>query len=366
MQKEQWIRTLDRRLAFHEGRLGEGVLADISIAPLATEGPPPSPPPARVRGCLAIEEPERHLANNSRWATGEADNPSDVLVCVYPTLPFGESLWSGLMGGEILFSGTDNATWSHCPEPPVKDLAAFEFPPLDETNRWYRAAVEITKLFAERLPPLCDVTPFIFLDCMNLLVELRGAANAYLDLYDHPDLVSRFMDWSVEVNEQFYEAQATLLRPFVNKVFGDHPYAAMSAACIPMMSVDAYGMCSVETYRTTGLEQHRRIVARHGGGSLHLHGNGRHLCEAVASIEGLSSCHMGDDVGYPPAWTIAGELKARMAPVPISLVIPREAFVEKLRDGSLPRGIQYSLTARSREEAEQIMSEVLALEGRQG
>ena len=49
------------------------------------------------------------------------------------------------------------------------------------------------------------MTPFIIDDCINLLVELRGASAAYTDLYDYPDIVSRFVDWSVDVNMQVFE-----------------------------------------------------------------------------------------------------------------------------------------------------------------
>ncbi len=350
-------RTLDRRVAFYERCMDAGILVKLHISRPASAASVPVA--ARVRGCLALEDLEGCIRRARAVVESLRDNPSDVIPDIYPTLPFGESVWAGLLGGEIEFSGTDEATWSYCRNPPVADLARFEFPRLDPDNRWFRAMMESTRHHVAAMEPICDAIPFIFLDCLNLLVELRGACTAYTDLYDYPEQMDRFMDWSVGVNMQLYDAQAVLMRDFVDAAFDGHAYAKYSIARIPSLSVDANNMCDAGMYRRWGLPQHQRIVRNYGGGRLHIHGNGRHLCELVSEIQGLTSCCMGDDVGYPPAWTVVGELIKRMDPVPIEVSMPLAPFAEGLRRQTLPPGVCYHVDVNSMAEAERIMREVI-------
>jgi hypothetical protein len=69
---------------------------------------------------------------------------------------------------------------------------------------------------------------------------------------------------------------------------------------------------------------------------------------------------MGDDVGFPPAWTIVRELKRRMAPIPISVSIPEEEFLRGLKDRRLPGGVLYLTSAESVDAANRTMEQVFA------
>lgn len=351
--------TLDRLLAFYEGRLENGIMACISFP--STEGPTKENNKhreTRVRECLILEKPRFCVDETKSTAANLRNSLSDEIPIAYPTLNFGESIWSAFFGGEIIFSGTDTATWSHCSNPPLKDLDKFAFPRIEPRNPWLKKMLETTDYFAKNIEPVCDVTPFIFYDCLNLLVELRGASSAYTDLYDYPEIVGRFVDWSVDANMRIFDAQAELLTAFIDTAIGEHPFKKYCSARTPNLSVDAYGMCAVNIYEQYGLEQHRRIAAHYGGARLHIHGNGRRLCELVARIKGLNYCFMGDDVGFVPAWTVIGELKKRMRPVPIGVAIPREAFLKGLQEKNLPGGAMYRLSATSLSEANKIMEQV--------
>ena len=350
--------TLDRWLAFIECRLEDGILADIShpVSPPRSRVSSTAEPPA-IRGCLALEDPEGCLAREREKVTRLRDSLSDAIPTAYPTFHFGESVWAGLLGAQITFAGTDRHTWSACRERPVKDLNAFDFAPLDVDNPWFKRMLGVTRHFADNMEAACDVTPFIFLDCLNLLVELRGA-DGYTDIYDYPEIVSRFMDWSVEVNMHLYDAQAEILGDFADRAYGRHPAGRYSWSRVPSLSVDAYGLCNPDVYERWGLEQHQRIVSRYGGARLHIHGNGRRLCKLVSRNEGLTFCSMGDDAGCTEAWKIVGELKERMSPVPIGVAIPRDDFLKRLHDRTLPGGVLYKLSADSSGEANDIMSRV--------
>jgi len=352
--------TLDRLLAFYEGRLKNGIMAGIAFPSADSKKPEGNHEnqEASVRECLILEKPRLCVDRMKKDAAHLRASLSDVIPAAYPTSSFGESIWSAFFGGEIIFSGTDTATWSHCLNPPIKDLKKFEFPGVAPRNPWLMKMLGATDLFVKNIEPVCDVTPFIFYDCLNLLVELRGASAAYTDLYDYPDIVSRFVDWSVDVNLQVFDAQAALLKKFTDASIGEHPFRKYSHARVPMLSIDAYGMCAADIYEQYGLEQHRRIVAHYGGARLHIHGNGRRLCELVARIKGLNYCLMGDDVGFPPAWTVVGELKRQMHPVPIGVAIPRAMFLKGLKEKTLPGRVMYLLSAESLSEENKIMEQV--------
>lgn len=358
IEKVNLQQTLDRRLAFVERRMQHGILAEVSH-PVSDSGPdhPGAAESAEVRGCLALENPDACLSSARDKANRLQDSLSDSIPTAYPTLHFGESVWAGIMGADITFAGVRTHTWSNCEDRPVKDLSAFDYPLLNMENVWVNRMLDVTRRFAAHMDPVCDVTPFIILDCLNLLVELRGAG-AYTDVHDHPELLGRFMDWSIEVNMRLYDAQASLLADFADVAYGWHPFGRYSRARIPSLSVDAYGLCRPDVYARWGLDQHTRLVAHYGGARLHIHGSGRRLCELVSRNDGITYCSMTNDAGYPEAWTIVDELKERMSPIPIGVAIPKNPFLERLRARALPGGVLYRVSADSLDEANEMMQSV--------
>ena len=350
--------TLDRLLAFAEHRLDDGILANISVcdkpSPLSPDGEQ-----AYIKECPLIKERENYFKPIIDYFKNiDPSNLCDSIPCTYPTSAFGESIWSAFYGGNITFAGTKDSTWSHCSESVVKNLNEFTFPELPEDNFWVRKMLETTKYAADKIGASCDFTPFIFYDCLNLLVELRGATDAYMDLYDSPELVTRFMDWSVNANIKIYDAQSNILKDIAGSAMGGHPYKIFSRSCIPDLSIDAYGLCNVETYQNFGLEYHKRIVEHYGGGRLHIHANGRHLCKTVSTIKKLCCCQLTDDIGYPAPWEILEELKDDLYPIPVRIKIPKEIFIRRLNKRELPGGVLYEFSVEKMSEANEIMKKV--------
>jgi len=358
INKTNLEQTLDRLLAFVEHRLNGGILANISVCDKSSQLSPDSEQ-AYIKECPLIKEREIYLKSTIDYFKNiEPAILCDSIPCTYPTSAFGEAIWSAIYGGEITFSGTKNSTWSHCSEPVIKNLDDFTFPELPEDNFWVKKMLETTKYFADNIGPICDFTPFIFYDCLNLLVELRGAANAYMDLYDSPELLTRFMDWSVNANIKLYDAQSNILKDIAGSAMGGHPYKRYSRSYIPDLSIDAYGMCNVETYQRWGLEYHKRIVEHYGGGRLHIHANGRHLCKTVATIPKLCFCELTDDIGYPAPWEILEKLKDDLYPIPVKIKIPGEIFIQRLNNRELPGGVLYEFSVEKMSEANEIMKKV--------
>jgi hypothetical protein len=84
-------------------------------------------------------------------------------------------------------------------------------------------------------------------------------------------------------------------------------------------------------------------MAHFDGGVIHIHGNGRHLLEAAATLRGLKAVLLLDDVGFPAAFDVVEQLKGRLGGLPVSLFAPYDAFVERLDRHELPGGALYQV-----------------------
>ena len=71
------------------------------------------------------------------------------------------------------------------------------------------------------------------------------------------------------------------------------------------------------------------MFAHFDDGVIHIHGNGRHLLEAVSTITRLNAIWPGDDIGFPPAFDILDELKKLTGDVP--LILKKFLFIISLR-----------------------------------
>jgi hypothetical protein len=102
-------------------------------------------------------------------------------------------------------------------------------------------------------------------------------------------------------------------------------------------------MTSVDYFETWGREPAERILSHYDGGVLHIHGNGRHLLEAVSTLRGLRAIYLGDDRGYPAALDALGQLQARTGDVPLVVSAAWERFVDALSRRALPGGVLYQV-----------------------
>ena len=126
-------------------------------------------------------------------------------------------------------------------------------------------------------------------------------------------------------------------------------------------SVDPYHMTSVAYFERWGREPAERIMNHFDGGVIHLHANGRHLLEAVATLRGLKAMLLADDLGFPPAFDVVDQLKARADDVPVSVFAPYEAFVDRLHRHTLSGGVLYQVqNVPGVDVANQLMDQVRA------
>ena len=101
-------------------------------------------------------------------------------------------------------------------------------------------------------------------------------------------------------------------------------------------SLDPFHMTSVAYFETWGREAIERMLGTFDGGVIHIHGNGRHLLQAAATIKGLKSVLLMDDRGFPTAFDVLADLKARLGDMPVAVFADYPKFVERLARHDLP------------------------------
>ena len=186
------------------------------------------------------------------------------------------------------------------------------------------------------------ISHFILIDALNFVFELVGATQTYLSLDESPEMVRRAIDFAFDLNvrvqETFFEAVPALEGGTLSN------FAQWLPGRIVSESLDPFHMTSVAYFERWGREPAERIMGHFDGGVIHIHGNGRHLLEAAATLRGLKAILLLDDVGFPPAFDVRGAIegpRGRRAGQPLSP--PTRRFVERLGRHDLPGGVLYQV-----------------------
>ncbi len=230
---------------------------------------------------------------------------------------------------------------------------------LDRSHPWFAAYLGQLKAFATGAGSKFAISHFILIDGLNFAFELVGATKTYLALFERPEWVRQAIELAYEVNvavqEAFFEAVPRLAGGTASNMVQWLPGRMVSE------SVDPFHMTSVGYFETWGREPVERIFARFDGGVLHLHGNGRHLLEAVSTLRGLKAIFLGDDRGFPPAFEVLPALRARAGDVPLVVEVDLDRFSEALRAGQLCGGVFYKVRGATKAQTvHRLMDEVRA------
>jgi hypothetical protein len=315
---------------------------------------------ARDRICASFEIPSAALARfAARHPSAFCDYPDPhERVCFWRELlseragleddsipsaylsEFDQGLYGGLLGGDVRFLAHPENGWISSMVPPLlTDWSDFDRLTLREDSLWLERYLRQLQVFVEAAQGKFGVSHFILINGLNFVFELIGATRTYLSLAECPDMVRRAIDLAFQVN----------LR--VQRTFFDHVPLLRGGTCSNMVqwipgrviseSVDPFHMTSRDYFEKWGREPVERVFSRFDGGVLHLHGNGRHLLEAVTSLRGLKAVFLGNDRGYPPAWSILDDLRRRAGDLPLITEIPLGDFLSGLDRHSLPGNVFY-------------------------
>jgi hypothetical protein len=253
-----------------------------------------------------------------------------------------QGLYGGLLGGKVQFMAHPENGWiSSMVAPLLADWSEFDRLRFDPAHPWFQRYVTQLKTFVAAAAGKFGVSHFILIDGLNFVFELVGATNTYLSLVERPEVVRRAIDFAFDLNvaiQQTFFATAPRLDggTFSNMV-------QWVPGRIVSESVDPYHMTSVGYFEEWGREPIERIFSRFDGGVLHIHGNGRHLLEAVCTLKGLMAVFLGDDRGFPLAFDVLAELRRRMGDMPLVVQVGYDAFCGKLAEHRLVGGVFYQV-----------------------
>jgi len=290
--------------------------------------------------CPPIEERVRFWDDLLREAACLHD---DKIPCVYIT-EFDQGLYGGLLGGEVRFTADPNTGWISSMVPPLlSDWDGFENLKLDTEGKWARWYRERLGAYAGAANGRFGIGHFVIINGFNFMFELLGATRTYLEAELHPEKVKAALDFALELNtwvqDRFFEAVPLLEGGTVSNSSSWLPGRIMSE------SVDPFGMASADYFIKWGIEPLERLFARYDGGTIHLHGNGRHLLEVASQVKGMKAIRLLDDGDVPPAFEVLPDLKKRARGVPVIIAVSFQEFSRALAEHRLIGGVMYRVEA---------------------
>jgi hypothetical protein len=271
-----------------------------------------------------------------------------------------QGLYGGVLGGKAQFMTHPENGWISSMIPAlVRDWSELDGLHFDPAHPWYQRYLRQLEVFVQGARGRFGISHFILIDGLNFAFELVGATNTYLALDERPEAVHRAIEFAFDLNlriqQAFFERVALLDGGTCSNMAQWLPGRIVSE------SVDPFHMTSTRCFETWGREPVERILGRFDGGVLHIHGNGRHLLETVCTLRGLKAIFLGDDKGFPPAFTVLAELRARTGDTPLVVQTNYEAFRERLAGRRLSGGVFYQVSAvPGPDEANRLMEQVRA------
>lgn len=329
--------TFDRLRELYERRTQDRIFARMEV-----------PSPALIEfqshyseGYCDYPDPAERVRFWDRYLAERAAVDDDSIPQAYLS-EMDQGLYGGALGGKVQFMvHPDNGWISSMVAPLLNDWAEFDRLHFDRSHPWVDRYQRQVKAFVEGAAGKFAISHFILIDGLNFVFELIGATNTYLSLIERPEMVRRAIDFAFQLNLDLQN----LFFDLVPQVAGGT--ASNMVQWLPgrivSESVDPFHMTSVEYFETWGREPIERILGRFDGGVVHIHGNGRHLLKAVASLRGLKAIFLGDDKGYPQAFDILASLQSRVGDTPLVVQVDYARFAQKLAAHELPGGVFYKV-----------------------
>jgi hypothetical protein len=266
----------------------------------------------------------------------------------YPSLHFGESLFSGLVGARLQFTGNGLYTWSGTRAPAVPtwdDLDAVLASPLCQA--WRSAFENMARYAVEHAHGRFGLRTFITNDALNLAMEWRGTTQVYFDVMEAPENLHRIFARAVALNQEVLALERTHFDPYNRRTFQNDAFCALAPALEkPLLSVDAFALASARVYEEMGMSYQQRLIDEFGGGHMHMHGTSLYrLLPLVAQLRGLISIELSEDgLGpgdLPPVQNLPYIQSEITHDIPLFVHCSREQFLEGLRQRTLAGGVHY-------------------------
>lgn len=321
----------------YDRRAGDRILATMSVPSAALAEFARQYPQVQC----AYPDPAGRAAFWDRLLQERAALEDDSLPSAYLS-EFDQGLYGGLLGGAVRFLAHPDVGWISSMVPPLlKDWSEFDRLRFDPEHPWWQRYRRQLELFVECGRGKWGISHFILIDALNFVFELIGATQTYLSIEECPEMVGRAIQLGHELNlavqRQFFE---TVPRPEGGTLSN---FAQWIPGRIVSESLDPYHMTSVAYFERWGREPAQRMLGSFDGGVIHIHGNGRHLIPAAATLTGLKAILLLDDLRFPKALDVLDDLHARAGQVPVALFADYPPFVERLKRHTLPGGVLYQV-----------------------
>jgi hypothetical protein len=310
-----------------------------------------------AHGFCEYPDPSERIAFWDKFLRERAALEDDSIPSAYLS-EMDQGLYGGLLGGKVQFMAHPENGWiSSMVAPLLRDWSQFDALRFDRSHPWFERYLGQLKVFAAGAAGNFGVSHFILIDGLNFVFELLGATQTYLSLSERPEMVRRAIEFAFDLNVAVHEAFFAHVAPLRGGTASN--MVQWVPGRIISESVDPFHMTSVEYFETWGREPVERIFARFDGGVLHIHGNGRHLLEAVSTLKGLKAIFLGDDRGFPTAFEVLPQLQARTGDVPLVVQVDFGRFADALKTHALSGGVFYKVSgAPDADAANRLMDEV--------
>jgi len=254
-----------------------------------------------------------------------------------------QGLYGGLLGGEVRFLCDPATGWISSMVPPLlRDWTEFAQLSFSRDHEWFRRYFRQLDIFVEAARGRFGISHFILINSLNLVFELVGATKTYITLLEQPEMIAKALalafDLNLMVQNTFFGRVSLLEGGTCSNMVQWIPGRIISE------SVDPFHMTSVAYFERWGREPLEKMFAQFDGGVAHIHGNGRHLLEAVSSVKGLKALYLGDDKGFPSAFEVLPQLKRRVGDLPLVVGAEYGDFWQALQEQRLVGGVFYRVS----------------------
>lgn len=308
-------------------------------------------------GPTEYPDPHERITFWDRHLESERHIEDDWLPIAYLS-EFDQGLYAGLCGAEIRYMMHSGIGWvsSMC-APMLDDLSRIEELRIDPDHPMLGVLDRQLEIFREGARGKFGIAPFIVIDALNFVAELRGMTQAFIDVIESPEEAERLMRFAYDLNVFVQERVQNALDDFAGGSFVNMGSWAPGRPIL--FSVDAYHMAAPDYFEEWGRPYIQPLLDHFGGGLLHLHSNGRHLLPNVRTMEGLVCVYLLDEDWAERAYDGLDEYHAQADGVPLVVNCRWDEFVGDLNAKRLPGNVLYQVSGvPSVDEANRVMEKV--------
>ncbi len=294
--------VLERRRAFYRREIPGSVLAVFEVAGRG-----------RTSHLRYIPDYRAMCAANIEWFEARRDLRDDWVPLAQTHLGMG--LFGAIFGSPIVWMPENETSWSRPPfsEWPQDLAQRLQF---DPDHPMIDLARRTIRYYREQAEGRFGVGVLETIDALNLVVALRGATDAYADLYLHSAEVRTAMECGLQWNIDWLEMQWREAGPFADGWCTIVDWLPQKTV---WLSVDADTYCRLEVYATLSRPYMQRLVDHFGAGWQHLHAPGVRLLPEIVQLRGLVGIQIGDDIGWPRTFTRLREIQQVTGDIPLQV-----------------------------------------------